>query len=226
MPSPTSTSPIRITAWRTTARAITADTKVGGAVLKTIVRKNVILRLVTPRFFTMGDEVTISAIAHNYLTTAKTAQDDARRQGPRDCWIRAAQVTIDAKGDVKSDWRVRATAPGQAVITGAVLTDEESDAMELPIPGECLRREIDRKRGRARSRMRAPADVTMQFPGRLCRESRAIDVSVSPSVAGAMFAALDYLTAFPYGCTEQTMSSFLPNVIVSHALKELNVRPM
>ena len=41
------TFPDSITAWRTTARAITADTKVGGAVIKTIVRKNVILRLVT-----------------------------------------------------------------------------------------------------------------------------------------------------------------------------------
>jgi uncharacterized protein YfaS (alpha-2-macroglobulin family) len=38
-----------------------------------------------------------------------------------------------------------------------------------------------------------------------------------------MFSALNYLTEFPYGCTEQTMSSFLPNVIVSHALQELKV---
>ncbi len=67
------------------------------------------------------------------------------------------------------------------------------------------------------------ADVAMQFPAQSVPQSRAIEVSVSPSVAGALFGALDYLTAFPYGCTEQTMSSFLPNVIVTRALKELNV---
>src|SRR5262249_8035866 len=47
---------------------------------------------------------------------------------------------------------------------------------------------------------------------------------VTPSVAGAIFGALEYLTSFPYGCTEQTMSSFLPNVIVSQALKELQIK--
>jgi uncharacterized protein YfaS (alpha-2-macroglobulin family) len=47
---------------------------------------------------------------------------------------------------------------------------------------------------------------------------------VTPSVAGTIFGALEYLTSFPYGCTEQTMSSFLPNVIVSQALKELQIK--
>jgi alpha-2-macroglobulin len=36
-----------------------------------------------------------------------------------------------------------------------------------------------------------------------------------------MFGALDYLTGYPYGCVEQTMSSFLPNVIVAQALKDV-----
>ncbi|HEY8460189.1 MAG TPA: hypothetical protein VIM99_07400 [Blastocatellia bacterium] len=36
-----------------------------------------------------------------------------------------------------------------------------------------------------------------------------------------MFGALDYLTSYPYGCVEQTMSSFLPNVIVAQALKDV-----
>ncbi|HTP85415.1 MAG TPA: hypothetical protein VMJ34_00635, partial [Bryobacteraceae bacterium] len=34
-----------------------------------------------------------------------------------------------------------------------------------------------------------------------------------------------YLTGFPYGCTEQTMSSFLPNIIVTQAMKDLNLKP-
>ena len=39
--------------------------------LKTIVRKNLILRLAVPRFFVQGDEVVISALVHNYLADAK-----------------------------------------------------------------------------------------------------------------------------------------------------------
>src|SRR4030095_7292515 len=52
-------------------------------------------------------------------------------------------------------------------------------------------------------------------------QARALRIEASPSVAGTLFGALDYLTAYPYGCTEQTMSSFLPNVIVAQALKDI-----
>jgi len=41
-----------------------------------------------------------------------------------------------------------------------------------------------------------------------------LHIQVSSSIAGSLFSALDYLTTYPWGCTEQTMSSFLPNVIV------------
>ena len=46
----------------------------GGAIAKTIVRKNLILRLAVPRFFVQGDEVMISALVHNYLATEKTVR--------------------------------------------------------------------------------------------------------------------------------------------------------
>ena len=167
----------------------------------------------------MGDEVTISAIAHNYLTSAKQAKMTLEVKGVEILDPGPRQVTIDSKGEVKSDWRVRATTPGQATITGAVLTDEESDAMELPIPVNAFGVKLSEAKSGAISNA-GSADIPMQFPGQIVPQSRAIDVSVSPSVAGAMFAALDYLTEFPYGCTEQTMSSFLPNVIVTHALQE------
>src|SRR5262249_43148413 len=66
--------PDALTTWRATARAVTPDTRVGSAVQKTIVRKNVILRLAVPRFFTQGDEVIVSVLVHNYLPTDKAAR--------------------------------------------------------------------------------------------------------------------------------------------------------
>jgi len=36
--------------------------------------------------------------------------------------------------------------------------------------------------------------------------------------------ALDYLTGYPWGCTEQTMSSFLPDVIVAQAVDKLHLK--
>src|SRR5207249_263798 len=47
---------------------------------------------------------------------------------------------------------------------------------------------------------------------------------LSPSIAGSLFGALEYLTSFPYGCVEQTMSSFLPNIIVTSAVTQLGLK--
>ena len=44
-------------------------------------------------------------------------------------------------------------------------------------------------------------------------------------MAGSLLGALDFLTDYPYGCTEQTLSSFLPNLLVTRALTELKLAP-
>ncbi len=43
-------------------------------------------------------------------------------------------------------------------------------------------------------------------------------------MAGTVFDALDYLTSYPWGCTEQTMSSFLPDLIVAQAVDKLHLK--
>ena len=43
-------------------------------------------------------------------------------------------------------------------------------------------------------------------------------------MAGTVFDALDYLASYPWGCTEQTMSSFLPDVIMAHTLDQLKLK--
>ena len=49
-----------------------------------IVRKNMIVRMGTPRFMRKGDEMTIPVIVHNYLETAKQVQVRWRFMG----WMR------------------------------------------------------------------------------------------------------------------------------------------
>ena len=48
-------------------------------------------------------------------------------------------------------------------------------------------------------------------------------VQVAPSIAVTMLDALPYLIDYPYGCTEQTMSRFLPTVVVAKTLSDLGV---
>ncbi len=72
------TFPDSLTTWRATVRGVTLDTKVGLAINTVIVRKNLMVRLAVPRFFRQGDEVTVSAIVHNYLANSEIRSGLAR----------------------------------------------------------------------------------------------------------------------------------------------------
>lgn len=215
--------PDSLTTWRATARGATRDTSVGAATLKTIVRKNLILRLGLPRFLVQGDEVVIPAIVHNYLTTDKTARISLKADGVDVVDGAARELTVPSRGEVKVEWRVKAQKVRTAKFTGEALTDEESDALELEIPVNPPGLKMAVAKGGSIAGGGSAA-FGLAFPPAVEPGSRRILVRVSPSIAGSLFGALEYLTAFPYGCVEQTMSSFLPNIIVRQAVRELGLK--
>jgi uncharacterized protein YfaS (alpha-2-macroglobulin family) len=49
------------------------------------------------------------------------------------------------------------------------------------------------------------------------------NVRLSPSILSAMLGSLDYLAEYPYGCAEQTMSSFLPDVTLYRMLGQRGI---
>ena len=63
--------PDALTTWRLTARAVTRDTRAGAGIARTTTTKDLIVRVITPRFLTEGDEVVVPTIVHNYLEGAK-----------------------------------------------------------------------------------------------------------------------------------------------------------
>jgi uncharacterized protein YfaS (alpha-2-macroglobulin family) len=216
--------PDSLTAWRATARGITADSKVGSTVEKVIVRKNVMVRLVVPRFFRQGDEVTISAIVHNYLPNGKTARVSMDVKGLQIVNGTARDVNVPSKGEAKVDWRVKAGNVLESTVLAKALTNEESDGMELTLP--VIPYGVKMAVPKAGSISKSDEETTQEiaFPERSEPTSRTMRVELVPSVAGTIFAALQYLTSYPYGCTEQTMSSFLPNIIVADAIKQLGLK--
>jgi uncharacterized protein YfaS (alpha-2-macroglobulin family) len=213
--------PDNLTTWRATARAVTADTRVGVAVSKVVERKDVIIRVALPRFLTAGDTVTLSGIVHNYLKTEKPTRISIEVAGARLLDPSMQSVNIPAGGEHRVNWRVEAPATGELKLLAKALTDVESDAIEVGIP--IVPRGLKNTRAESAAIMDEEAEqsFTLNLPPNADPNARAIRIEVAPSVAGTLFGALDYLTTFPYGCTEQTMSSFLPNVIVAQALQNV-----
>jgi hypothetical protein len=217
--------PDSLTTWRTTVRAISQDTRSGWAVNRVLVRKNLMVRLAVPRFFRAGDQVTVSAIVHNYLETAKTARVSLDVSGLEIVDGATRDVSVPVRGDIKLDWRVRTSAGAtSARLLAKALTNEESDAMELTLPVIPFGVKQSINNSGAISEDSAQHTSEIDFPATVDASSRAIDIELSPSITGAIFGSLEYLTSFPYGCTEQTMSGFLPDVVVASALHDLKIQ--
>jgi uncharacterized protein YfaS (alpha-2-macroglobulin family) len=213
--------PDNLTTWRATARGVTSDLKVGVKTSKVVSRKDVILRLETPRFITQGDTVTLSGVVHNYLKEAKSTQISISVSGAQLIGSEQQTVTIDQQGEHRVDWQISAPQTGEVRLLAKALTNTESDAVELAlevVPRGLRETKVERW---YTSDENAEQQFSLEIPANTDVNSRRLRVEVAPSVAGTLFGGLDYLTTYPYGCTEQTMSSFLPNVIVTQTLKDI-----
>jgi alpha-2-macroglobulin len=218
----TLTFPDSLTTWRTTVHAITLDSRAGSAINRVLVRKNIIVRMGTPRFLRQGDEVTIPVIVHNYLDQAKQVQLSLEINGLEPISGAPQSVNVPSKGEGTAVWRVKASRVGTARLLAKALTNEESDALELSFPVEPIGvpRTINTSGVITEN---APAKTTIDFPADTDAAAHSLHLEIAPSIAGSLFSALGYLATYPYGCTEQTMSSFLPNLVVADTLKKLDL---
>jgi uncharacterized protein YfaS (alpha-2-macroglobulin family) len=213
--------PDNLTTWRATARAVTSDTRVGSSVEKVVARKDVILRLEMPRFFTEGDTVTISGVVHNFLKTKKRTRVSIEVAGAQLLDATTRTVIIPSMGQQRVDWRVSARQAGEVRLLAKALTNTESDAVEMTIP--VVPHGLRQTMGGVETVSEDDADktITLDLPAHPDVRARKLRIEASPSVAATLFGALDYLTGYPYGCTEQTMSRFLPNIVVAQALLDV-----
>ena len=214
--------PDNLTTWRITARGVTRSTAVGQSVARVIARKDLLVRMETPRFLIQGDELVVATTVHNYLTTAK--QTKVEFAGTNVTVGESTRtITIPANGEERIDWRISAPTTGSAVLTVKALTNEESDAMELSVP--VLPRGIHMATGASSEiddRSTSSA-LSLTLPEQAEASSGQLSINVTPSLAGSLLSALDQLIGYPYGCVEQTMSRFLPTVVVANTLRELNL---
>jgi len=94
--------------------------------------------------------------------------------------------------------------------------------MEIPLPVRAYGLPFS---AAAQARMEGTAAQTLvhEFPALASPTGRVAEVRLTPSLAGAVFGALDYLLEYPYGCTEQILSSLTPNLVVAEALRTLKL---
>ncbi len=218
--------PDSLTTWQSTARAVTPGTQVGNISLDVKTKKNIIVRLQAPRFFTERDAVTLSANVHNYTDTEQKIKVSINAAGLDVLDDTETWVTVPSQGEQRVDWSCQASHPGQAEVTVMAQATDEADAMKKNYT--VIPHGIEKFVARTLSLQKAEdnirqEEITLEVPAERIRETTSLQLLLSPSMAAAMLDALPYLVQYPYGCVEQTMSRFLPSIIVAKTLSELGL---
>jgi len=221
--------PENLTTWKINAWGMTKATRVGQATTSAVTTKNLLVRLQAPRFFLEYDEVVISANVHNYLDSAKKARvslsvpdDLLKRIGKT---ATTTDVTVPAGGEKRVDWRVKVLKEGLAKITVKALTDEESDAMQMafPVLVHGITKQVATTGSMRPDERKKTLTVQLDVPDKRRPELTYLEVKYAPSLIGAMMDALPYCIWYPYGCTEQTMSRFLPAVMTRKTIQNMGI---
>lgn len=222
--------PDNLTTWTAIANAVTAQTQVGKGAGDTIVTKDLIVRPVLPRFFNVGDQATLGAIIRNATertqnVTVSISATTIALASPltRTLTISAGQsATVSWVANVPKTPNVPNTpnVPISTTITMSARGETARDAVQISLPIEPFgEKRVVANAGQlddneSRFTIQVPKDATFAT----------LKLSTSPSLAAGLIDSLEYLVGYPYGCVEQTMSRFLPSVLVKQALDKLQIR--
>lgn len=211
--------PDNLTTWRATARAVTRDTKVGSSIHKCRVTKDLIVRLQTPRFFRQRDRQELGLIVHNNTNADKQIRVSLEASGLRLRNGKTRTVTVKANGVERIVAPVEVVEPGTAVLTARAVAVDGSlrDAIELKFP---VLPHGAREQALSRAGVLQQTDrFTFNLPNDPKASAASLVLELTPTSAGAALQAMQYLAEYPWGCVEQTVSSFVPAIVAQRAFQ-------
>jgi len=235
--------PDSLTSWKTSAHAVTSVNQFGIADTTTRTRQPLIVRLEAPRFFVVGDTVTISAVVNNNtdepiearigldaaggfnvgnvtITSLPSVHSNGEVAKPGE---HSALLNVPANGEARVDWNAEIKSPGDLKLKVTARGGKYADAMEKTFTA--YEHGIEKFISNSGKTRGDDTTVKLVLPHDRKPGSTSLTVQVTRSMAVTMLDALPYLINYPYGCTEQTMSRFLPTVITAKTLSDLGLQP-
>lgn len=217
------TLPDNLTTWRMQARGVTADARVGQADVDVLSTLGLLVRPILPRFFVVGDRAEIGAVIHNHTTATLTVEVVLTPQGLELDSPARQSVTVAGGDKVSVLWPVTAPAAEESVrVRFEARAGRLYDAREDVVP---VYRYATPEVVATTGVMEEPGlrQELVQLPPTFDPTQGELVVQLYGSLLGATQEALGYLEHYPYECTEQTVSRFLPNVVTYRALQEWGV---
>jgi len=219
--------PDNLTTWQVNLRGLTADTLVGEAEMQVVTSKPLLVRPVVPRFLVVGDHAQLAAVVHN------NSEDDLQV----DVAIQATGFELDDPATAIQQVAIPAGGRAQLVWWGTV-QEVESVGLVYAAEGGGLR-DLTRPASGLIPVLHYIAPTTFATSGTLDQGGQRLEVislprsydptsgelnlEMAPSLAAALLAGLDVLEQYPYACTEQTVTRFLPNLEFYRALQDFGL---
>ncbi|MES2155055.1 MAG: MG2 domain-containing protein [bacterium] len=214
--------PDTLTTWAVDVEAITQHGQAGAGTTHISTLRDIEADLYAPRSLVAGDDSTVQATVYNHMAEQ------------RDVQVLLVATGVDASGHLT---RTLSLAPGASGLVSFPLHATASGTADLifyawsdgDVPaGDAIERTFPVKPHGTPSLEtrsgRGDADLHLTVPAAAAEGKATIDITVTPTIGNAMVDALPYLTGYPYGCVEQTLSRFLPDVAVARAANTLGIR--
>jgi uncharacterized protein YfaS (alpha-2-macroglobulin family) len=214
--------PDSLTTWSATARAASTGNQFGIGNVSTRTKQPLIVRLQAPRFFVVGDQVTVSAVINNNTDQAMRVAPKLDAEGLTVSGD-ATPIEVKANSEARVDWQVNVTHASEVRLKVEARGAQYADAMEKRFT--IFEHGIEKFVSRSGKMRGDSVAVKLDIPRERRADSTNLTVQIAPSMATTMLDALPYLIDYPYGCTEQTMSRFLPAVITAKTLRDLGLKP-
>ncbi|MFI5269477.1 MAG: alpha-2-macroglobulin family protein, partial [Chloroflexota bacterium] len=162
-----------------------------------------------PRFLISGDHVSLAATVTNATAGDVAAIVTLSSPSLQTATPATQHVSVPASGSRVVRWDVTAGSAGDAAITLQAAAGSLTDAVKISIPVMV---------GGATASVTAADEagngaVALDLPASAITGSAALQLAVTPSLAGGVLAASRSLSAYPYACAEQTVSSYLPAIL-------------
>ena len=211
--------PDNLTEWRVTAVGVSDSTEIGMHTETFRAKKDLMVRLQLPQYLVDGDRQRMTVIVANDTGKDQDVNLEIEAKGITltggakqvvrvpNGQPQTVECTIDA-GDP-----LTASVSAKAWIDGGP-NDGVQQSLEVTPHG---RREFEAKSGEGA--------ITFALPIKPTADPKfgSLKISLNPTLAGDLVSSLDELIGFPYGCVEQTMSRFMPSVLVDKTVRDLGL---
>ena len=216
--------PDNLTTWRATARVISKSTRVGAGVGRIVSKKPVVVRVALPTSVNEGDEGRGHLSVQNLSGQNRTFSVSYEVEGPLEMKLDTppaapgpSRVDVQNGELVRIPISWRATAAGEVQVraraTAAGLNDQIlrtfsvapwTDVLQLSYSVDLYGDE-------------ATDSQVLRVPRSVDLSKAKLTLSLANSPIAAAQASLPGLIDFPHGCTEQTMSRFVPLLVAKAA---------